>query len=282
MTTGSTSSIQDTSAILHGTVNPNGASTTYQFEWGLTTAYGSTGTAKSAGSGTAAVAVQFTAPGLTPGTLYHYQLIAHNRFGTTFGSDHKFTTAGNPPPNVLTGSATQIGPTSATLTGIVDPHNEQTSYYFQYGLSTAYGYQTFPGTVAAGSAPVPVALALQGISPLTVFHYRLIAQHGSSAPQAGGDLSFLSLPAIRPVPRIRARTTPHRDRSAPFVFTTSGSLRRPVQHPGGARLRAISRRQVHVRAPRVGLDRDAGPAELHVLRPDNDPSPARAWQEAPH
>jgi hypothetical protein len=231
VTTGSTSSIKTTSAVLHGTVNPNGASTTYHFEWGLTNAYGTVGAAHSAGSGTAAVSVQFTAPGLTPGTPYHYRLVAQNRFGTTFGADRHFTTGGNPPPDVLTGGTAQVGATSAILTGEVNPHGQQTSFWFQYGLGPAYGYQTFPQTVAAGNALVPVAQTLQGIAPLTVFHYRLVAQHGNSAPNVGVDMTFLTQPAIRLRPRIRARTTPHRARKAPFVFTTSGSRAGPSNIP---------------------------------------------------
>jgi hypothetical protein len=229
--TGSTSSLKTTSATLNGTVNPNGASTTYQFEYGLTTAYGQTSNAKSAGSGTVAVAAAATVGGLTPGTPYHYRLTAHNRFGTTLGADHTFTTAGNPPPNVTTGPIAQVGSTTATLTGLIDPHGQQTSFYFQYGLTTAYGFQTFAQTVAAGNAPVPVSQQLQGIAPLTVFHYRLVAQHGSSVAQVGADNSFLTQPAIRPRPRVRARTTPHRSRKAPFVFTTSGSIAGPSNIP---------------------------------------------------
>jgi len=231
VTTGSTSSIKETSAVLHGTVNPNGASTTYHFEWGLTTAYGTAGSSHSVGSGTAAVSVQFTAPGLTPGTPYHYRLVAQNRFGTTFGADRHFTTAGNPPPDVLTGGTAQVGATSAILTGEVNPHGQQTNFWFQYGLGTAYGYQTFPQTVAAGAALVPVSVALQGIAPLTVFHYRLVAQHGTSAPNVGVDMSFLTQPLLRPFPRITARTTPHRARKAPYVFTTTGALSGPANIP---------------------------------------------------
>ena len=37
--TGSHSHVTDSSAVLHGTVNPNGSATTYYFQWGLTTAY---------------------------------------------------------------------------------------------------------------------------------------------------------------------------------------------------------------------------------------------------
>ncbi len=72
--TGGTSSRTNTSAVLDGTVNPNGSSTTYYFQWGLTTGYGATSKPASAGNGTTTVAVKTTAAGLTPGTTYHYRL----------------------------------------------------------------------------------------------------------------------------------------------------------------------------------------------------------------
>ena len=55
--TGVASEIGDTTATLNGTVNPSGSDTTYQFEYGLTTAYGSTTPMTSAGSGFTAVPV---------------------------------------------------------------------------------------------------------------------------------------------------------------------------------------------------------------------------------
>ena len=48
--TGIASSITDTGATLHGTVNPDGNPTTYHFEYGLTTAYGSNTTTTGAGT----------------------------------------------------------------------------------------------------------------------------------------------------------------------------------------------------------------------------------------
>jgi hypothetical protein len=51
-TTGTHSHVTDTTAVLHGTINPNGSTTTYYFEWGLTTAYGVNSVAHSAGHGT--------------------------------------------------------------------------------------------------------------------------------------------------------------------------------------------------------------------------------------
>ena len=164
---------------------------------------------------------------MIPGTTYHYRLVATNGAGTTIGADRTFTTAGNPPPSVATGPATQVGKNSATVTAVISPNKQATTYYFQYGTSTAYGAQTIPATVAAGTAPVTVAITLTGLEARTIFHYRVVALHGNTAPQPGLDATLMTLPRHRPAPRIRARTTPSHDAHKPFVFTTSGTVKGP-------------------------------------------------------
>jgi DNA-binding beta-propeller fold protein YncE len=84
-----------TEAILHGSVNPNGFATTVQFEYGLTTAYGSKAptTAESAGAGTGEVAKGTVLTGLLPGTTYHFRLKATSAQGTSVGSDLTLATA---------------------------------------------------------------------------------------------------------------------------------------------------------------------------------------------
>lgn len=75
VTTTAASSITTTGATLNGTVNANGASTTVTFQYGLTTAYGSTVTAaQSPVSGNTVTAVSAAISGLTPCTLYHVQV----------------------------------------------------------------------------------------------------------------------------------------------------------------------------------------------------------------
>jgi phosphodiesterase/alkaline phosphatase D-like protein len=227
VTTGTHSHVTDTSAVLHGVVNPNGQATTYFFQWGLTTEYGVNSVAHSAGHGTKAVAVSTTASGLIPGTTYHYRLVATNGSGESIGADRTFTTAGNPPPIVATGPATQVGKNTVTVTGVISPNKQATTYYFQWGTSTSYGQQTLAAAVPAGTAPVTVSTTITGLEARTIFHYRLVATHGNTAPQPGLDASFMTLPRHRPVPSIKARTTPAHAAHKPFVFTTSGQIKGP-------------------------------------------------------
>ncbi|MBC8176585.1 MAG: S8 family serine peptidase [Deltaproteobacteria bacterium] len=78
VTTGSAPSVTSSSATLNGTVNPNGASTTYYFQYGTSTSYGSSTTSTSAGSGTSDVSVDATISGLSSSTTYHFRLVATN------------------------------------------------------------------------------------------------------------------------------------------------------------------------------------------------------------
>jgi hypothetical protein len=82
-------------ATLKGDVNPNGLSTTYQFEYG--TAPGTYTTtvpvvAESAGSGIEAKAVSYEVSGLTPGKTYYYRITATNSAGKSSGGEVSFTT----------------------------------------------------------------------------------------------------------------------------------------------------------------------------------------------
>ena len=90
--TGSASSVTLNSATLNGTVNPNGEATTYYFEYGTDTNYGSTTSSVSAGSGTSAVSVNDSISGLSSDTTYHYRLVATNSEGTSYGDDKTFST----------------------------------------------------------------------------------------------------------------------------------------------------------------------------------------------
>jgi HlyD family secretion protein len=78
---------------LTGTVNPNGAATTYVFEYGTKAAFGSSTRSISVGEGTTPVSVEATISGLKPATTYVYRLVAQNAQGTAKGLTRTFTTA---------------------------------------------------------------------------------------------------------------------------------------------------------------------------------------------
>jgi WD40 repeat protein len=85
------------SATLTGTVNSFGGQTTYHFEYGLDTGYGSRVPAVAdaiAGNERRDRAVALVVKGLQPGSIYHYRLVATNAAGTTAGADRTFTTLG--------------------------------------------------------------------------------------------------------------------------------------------------------------------------------------------
>lgn len=92
VSTGGTKSVTASSATLNGSVNPNGEATTYHFDYGTTTAYGSRTPDTALAAGKKGVAVSAGVTGLSPGTTYHYRLVAANASGTKLGGDKKFTT----------------------------------------------------------------------------------------------------------------------------------------------------------------------------------------------
>jgi len=175
-TTGAAAEITRTSAALTGTVDPNGVSTSYHFEYGTTSAYGLVSTSGDAGDGDGAQPVRVALEGLSPDTTYHYRLVAANADGGAEGADRSFRTAPNPrPPGLSSTVAREVGPTGATLRSRVDPNRGETTYRFEYGLSQSYGSRTPERAAGAGDARVDVAERIEGLRPYRRYHFRIVA-----------------------------------------------------------------------------------------------------------
>jgi hypothetical protein len=114
-------------ATLKGTVNPEGSVTSYYFEYGTTTSYGSKKpvAGESTGPEAAALSVSQTPTGLAEGTTYHYRVVATSPEGTAYGADKTFKT-------------NSLGTTETTLS-VTQVLNGQP------------GYVTVSGSVKAGS-----------------------------------------------------------------------------------------------------------------------------------
>lgn len=195
VTTGSASSIGSSTATLNGRVDPRGRSTTYHFEYGTSTSYGTKTSSSSAGSRSSEVAVSKSVSGLKPGTLYHFRLVATSSGGTANGADGTLTTQSA--PTVATGSASGVGPTSATVAGKVNPNGRTTSWWVEYGTTTTYGSRSSSRSAGSGTTTQSVSVTLSGLSPGTLYHYRLVAS-SSLGTGPGADATFTTIgpPAV--------------------------------------------------------------------------------------
>jgi hypothetical protein len=190
VTTAAASSVNDTTASLNGSVNPNGQATTVYFEYGTSTSYGTKTSAASAGSGASARNVSAAVSRLTGGTTYHFRLVATNAAGTTPGADQAFATSGQPVSR--TGATSGVTGTSATLTGTVDPAGHSTSWYFEYGTTTGYGTKTASQSAGSTAGPRAVSVPVGGLAPGTTYHFRLVAT-SSAGTGYGTDATFTTV-----------------------------------------------------------------------------------------
>jgi hypothetical protein len=92
----SVSEVTGESARLEATLNPHGLAGGYRFEYGPTSAYGTSVPEPNAllAAGSEGVPVHVLVQGLAANTLYHYRVVTTNELGTNAGPDHTFRTGG--------------------------------------------------------------------------------------------------------------------------------------------------------------------------------------------
>ena len=137
--TGSVDFTTSASTIVMGSVNPDGATTTYYFEYGTSADYGETTSMRKAATGATQIAVTVKLSGLSAGQVYYYRLVTKNLVGTSYGQQATFQTTA--PPAVITGSDATVTASSETLSGTVDPVSA-TTYYFEWGHDASYDKRT--------------------------------------------------------------------------------------------------------------------------------------------
>ncbi len=191
VSTNAASGVKAHEATLKASVNPEGQATTYQFEYGTSISYGSKApvSAKAAGSGSSAVEVGEAIAGLAVGTTYHFRIVATSGAGTSYGQDRTLTTPAA--PVATTESAINVSAKKATLRATINPRGGATTYWFEYGTTTAYGLKVPLSAASAGSGSVPteVNVAAEGLNEGSTYHYRVVAENEVGVAH-GEDLNF--------------------------------------------------------------------------------------------
>jgi NHL repeat len=188
-----------TTVTLNAQVNADGLDTSYHFQYGTDTSYGSTLPVPDgdAGSSTDDQPVSVPVPGLQLNTTYHYRVVATNSLGTVDGPDQTFTT--QPIAGMSQAGVSDVTATSATLQATLNPLAADSSYHFDYGISNSYG-STVPlpnGGLGAGSSDIPVSQHLTGLAPGTIYHYRVTVANSFGALQST-DHTFTTQPLGSP------------------------------------------------------------------------------------
>jgi WD40 repeat protein len=196
--TNSATNITSNSATLNGVVNANNNQTTITFEYGTTTNYGNTMNATpNTVSGTVNTPISAVISGLIPNTTYHFRVKAVNSSGTFYGKNQTFNTL-QAKPAAITNNASNVITTSATLNGVVNANNNQTTITFEYGTSISYGNEiNATPNIIIGTTDISVNAILSNLSPNITYHFRVKAIN-SSGTSYGDDKTFTTsgLPEI--------------------------------------------------------------------------------------
>ncbi len=213
LTTNPTGAPTRTSASVSGTVNVHGLATTYHFAYVPAAQY-EAGAANPYARGKETYDTKLThlneenhevsledyephpvglnLEELQPETTYVYALVASNELGVTYGAPQTFTTQPKTPALALTGAASGVSQSSATLAGYVDTRGLQTSIQFELGTAPGAGAlhsaTVVPGSEAGTGEEVQATFG-GDLQPGTTYYYRVLASNEDGS-QAGAVLSF--------------------------------------------------------------------------------------------
>ncbi len=227
--------VDDDSAVLTGTVDPNGPSY-YRFEyskngidWKLTDNDNGFSNAKFFADrqlvGSSPQPVSATLEGLEANTVYRVRIVATKLAGplteVVVNSPEATFLTDAVPPTAETATVHSYTDTSAWLSGRVNPKGSATSYRFEWGQGTDYAHQAPVADASAGSgaAEKGVLEEIVGLEPDTVYHYRLVAE-SSEGVTVGADRTF----------RTRSASGGFADRA--YEQVTPAVKSKDVAHPG--------------------------------------------------
>ena len=177
--------LTDTSVILHWQAVP--ATQIYFIDY----AYLSTG--RSPGIVWETSYTEAGIPDLTPATGYEFHLTYRTVSGKYSDPAKIRLSTLAPSVSAVTEPATNIGADSATLNGTVQSADSAASYYFEYGLTTAYGTKAAGGPALSPGAVHQVSQAVSKLQSGATYHFRIVASNAKET--ATGNDAKLTTPA---------------------------------------------------------------------------------------
>jgi hypothetical protein len=101
------------------------------------------------------------------------------------------------PPTAMTGAATAVTTSTATVAGTVNPLGSATTVTVQYGTSPALGSTAAAGSLAASGSPSAITGTLTGLPAGTLIDYRVVATNVGGTT-VGATHTFTTTAAVPP------------------------------------------------------------------------------------
>jgi len=189
--TGAATLIHADSATLNGILEAMGTSSSdnVSFQWGLRPGVYTGQTLPQSRGFTG----DFNAglSGLNDHTTYYYRAVASGgRHGTSFGSEHAFTTSALP-PLVATSAATDWTTDTAFLNGNLTDKGTAAAVNTSFIYGTSHD-GPYPGTTPpqVKGAPGTFQAAITGLSPFTTYYFKALANGGIYGTGYGAEENF--------------------------------------------------------------------------------------------
>ncbi len=196
--TNSASSVTSSGAVLNGTVNGFGRTTTAKFvvstSADLSSSIDYTLSSITQSDPTVVTSVSETLSGLNVGTIYYFRLEATNSIGTNMGDIRSFLTSAAP---TVTNESISPDSRSATLKARVNANGANTTseVVFRYGTSSTLStYTTATATPSSvvGATSTLVAKDITGLTPATTYYFQAVARN-SIGETASTITSFITV-----------------------------------------------------------------------------------------
>jgi phosphodiesterase/alkaline phosphatase D-like protein len=199
VTTEGQSGITSNSATLDGTITPHvetGKKVEYYFEYGKEVSEHKTEPALEAtGEEEVSIPVAIPVIGLESHTEYHYRLVAVVEGHVIPAEGEQIFSTTTAKPIVLSSSAGTPTRTTATISGEINPENDETGYNIEYEAQGAHALSSSLAHIAGSAGPAAkIVQTLEELKPATIYHYRIVANNGAGTT-VGGEGAFTTGPA---------------------------------------------------------------------------------------